>query len=168
MLSGLFQLYALDRSISHRRGVWLDFIITSFREYFVFRAKCIDPDQTPCSTASDLGLHCVPMSLLGDVRHKCVQLTYLELWLKLNILHGYVNVKWNKKQKKKQQKKKKKKKKKNKQKKKKKKNCDNPHLTSSVLSGTLFSRVIFELNSPRGPDNLINWPSCSKLNEVVR
>ena len=30
----------------------------------------VDPDQTPHSAASDLGLHCLPMSLLWDTRHK--------------------------------------------------------------------------------------------------
>ena len=28
----------------------------------------MDPDQTPRSAASDLGLHCLPMSLLWDAR----------------------------------------------------------------------------------------------------
>ena len=27
-----------------------------------------DPDQTPCSAASDLGLHCLPITLLGVSR----------------------------------------------------------------------------------------------------
>ena len=30
----------------------------------------VDPDQTLLSVASDLGLHCLPMSLLWDARHK--------------------------------------------------------------------------------------------------
>ena len=29
-------------------------------------ANSVEPDQTPCSAASDLGLHCLPMSLLWD------------------------------------------------------------------------------------------------------
>ena len=28
-------------------------------------ANSNDPDQTPCSAASDLGLHCLPTTLLG-------------------------------------------------------------------------------------------------------
>ena len=28
-------------------------------------AKCADPDQTPQSAASDLGLHCLQVTLLG-------------------------------------------------------------------------------------------------------
>ena len=38
----------------------------------VFTANSVDPDQMPHSVASDLGLHCLPMSLLWDVRHKWV------------------------------------------------------------------------------------------------
>ena len=38
----------------------------------VINANSIDPDQTPRSAASDLGLHCLPMSHLWDVRHKWV------------------------------------------------------------------------------------------------
>ena len=33
-------------------------------------ANSADPDQTPCSSASDLGLHCLPM---GYARHKRVK-----------------------------------------------------------------------------------------------
>ena len=29
-------------------------------------AKMGDPDQTPCSAASDLDLHCLPLALLGS------------------------------------------------------------------------------------------------------
>ena len=29
-------------------------------------ANCEDPDQTPCSVASDLDLHCLPITLLGS------------------------------------------------------------------------------------------------------
>ena len=36
----------------------------------VLNAISAAPDQTPRSAASDLGLHCLLMSLLYDVRHK--------------------------------------------------------------------------------------------------
>ena len=39
-------------------------LIPSFIEIPVFHANSVDPDQTPRSAASDLGLHCLPMSLL--------------------------------------------------------------------------------------------------------
>ena len=31
-------------------------------------AKSGDPDHTPCSAGSDLGLHCLPVTLLEDSR----------------------------------------------------------------------------------------------------
>ena len=37
-------------------------------EISVFNANNADPDQTPRSVASDLGLHCLPMPLLWDAR----------------------------------------------------------------------------------------------------
>ena len=39
-------------------------------------ANSVDPDQTPRSSASELGLHCLPMSLLWDARLKRVGETY--------------------------------------------------------------------------------------------
>ena len=38
----------------------------------VLNAISVDPDQTPRSAAYDLGLYYLPMSLLWDTRHKCV------------------------------------------------------------------------------------------------
>ena len=35
-------------------------------------ANRIEHDQTPHSAASDLDLHCLPVSLLWDARRKCV------------------------------------------------------------------------------------------------
>ena len=43
-----------------------------FIEIPVIYANSVGPDQTPRSVASDLGLHCLPMSLLWDARHKLV------------------------------------------------------------------------------------------------
>ena len=34
----------------------------------MFNAKSVDPDQMAHSAASDLGLHCLPMSLLWKAR----------------------------------------------------------------------------------------------------
>ena len=47
---------------SFRKGV--------IREIPVCNAYGVDPDQTPRSVASDLGLHCLPVSHLWDVGHK--------------------------------------------------------------------------------------------------
>ena len=41
------------------------------------QANSGDPDQTPHSVASDLGLHCLPMSHKKDARH---------IWVKNSII----------------------------------------------------------------------------------
>ena len=64
--SVLFYLITLDRSISNLRDVWLGFTFILVRDNSVFHANSVDPDQTPRSAASDLGLNCLPMSLLWD------------------------------------------------------------------------------------------------------
>ena len=68
------ELKSLDWSFSSRRDVWLVLYILCFIEISVFNAKKVDPDQTLHSVASDLGLHCLPMSPLWDARHKWVKL----------------------------------------------------------------------------------------------
>ena len=42
------------------------FLLPCLIENSVFNANNVDPDQTACSVASDLGLHGLPMSLLWD------------------------------------------------------------------------------------------------------
>ena len=57
----LFQCYMLDESICHFRGVW------SFLFYFLWKiwlANTLDSDQMPHYVVSDLGLHCLPMTVL--------------------------------------------------------------------------------------------------------
>ena len=68
MPNGLFYLHSSNRPISNIRGVWLVvfFLSPCFIEIPVFNANSVDPDQTPRSAASDLGLHCLLMSLLWD------------------------------------------------------------------------------------------------------
>ena len=56
-------LSSSDRFISYIEGVWLVFI-TMFVEISEFNANSVDPDQTPRSAASDLGLYFLQMSLL--------------------------------------------------------------------------------------------------------
>ena len=66
MQSGLFYLNYLDRSISYIRGDWLVYIIIMFcrnLEISGLNANSVDPDQTPRSAASDLGLYCLPVYL---------------------------------------------------------------------------------------------------------
>ena len=42
-------------------------------------ANSEDPDQTPRSAASDLGLHCLPITLLGVSRLQLVNLNLSQL-----------------------------------------------------------------------------------------
>ena len=78
MLNGLFYHNSLVRSISNRRSDWLDFIITMFYRMYLFDANGVDPDQTPCSAASDL--YCLQMS------HKMVNLSIYLLILRRSYL----------------------------------------------------------------------------------
>ena len=48
------------------------FLLSCFEEIFEQNATSVDPDQTPRSVASDLGLHCLHMPLLWDVRLKWI------------------------------------------------------------------------------------------------
>ena len=65
MPSGVLCLNSLDRSIFNR-CVWLLLIIFFFfffLEIYISKANNVDPDQTPRSVTSDLGLHCLSNSL---------------------------------------------------------------------------------------------------------
>ena len=55
-------------------------------EIIELNANSVDPDQTPRSAASDLGLHCLPMFLLWDARHKWVKDSHLTLLCDHNFL----------------------------------------------------------------------------------
>ena len=69
----LFYLNSLDQSISSRRNVWIIFLLLlCFKEIPAFNANSAGPDQTPQNVASDLGLHCLPLSLLRDARFKWI------------------------------------------------------------------------------------------------
>ena len=48
-------------------------LLPRFIEISELNANCVDPDQTPRSAASDLGLHCLLMSLLWNARHKWIK-----------------------------------------------------------------------------------------------
>ena len=73
MPSGIFYLKSLDRSNSNRRGSVYFLLLPCFIEIPVFNANRVDPDQMLHSAVSDLGLHCLSMSLLWDARLKCVK-----------------------------------------------------------------------------------------------
>ena len=66
--SGPVHPYQLDKSISNFRAVWCTYSFLFYFEYIFLLAKGEDPDQTPHSAVSDLGLHCLPMSQNWDAR----------------------------------------------------------------------------------------------------
>ena len=75
MPSGLFYLNSLERSISYVRSVWLVLLLLVLLcsvEISELNANSVNPDQTPRSVASDLGIHCFLMCLLWDARLKWV------------------------------------------------------------------------------------------------
>ena len=63
----------MDTSISNSRNVWFASGFSFIKEIPAYYANSVGPDQTTHSVASDLGLHCLLMSLLWDARHKRVQ-----------------------------------------------------------------------------------------------
>ena len=75
MLNGFFYLHSLKRSISVRRNVWLVLLLSCFIANPLFNANSVDSGHTSHSAASDLGLHCLQMSLLWDAWHRWVKLT---------------------------------------------------------------------------------------------
>ena len=61
--NGIGWLLLTDPRINIRRNVWVVLIITMFHKIFALKANNIDPDQTPRTVASDLGLQCLLMYL---------------------------------------------------------------------------------------------------------
>ena len=47
-------------------------LLSCFVEISELKTNSVDPDQTPLPVAYDLGLHCLPISLLWDARLKWV------------------------------------------------------------------------------------------------
>ena len=92
MTSGFVYYNSLDLSFSSIRGVWLVIIPTMFYRNSFIKWNGVDPDQTPRSAASDLGLRCFLMSLLWDARLKWVNSskgTYFWLRLALCFVQNY-------------------------------------------------------------------------------
>ena len=76
-----FEWANMDMMLTHKSLVYSSIIsnwtlsrVFSFLFVFYFQqnlcANSVKPDLTSRSTASDLGLHCLPISLLLDARHK--------------------------------------------------------------------------------------------------
>ena len=54
----------LDESICHFRGVGCNLSLLFYFEWKIRFAKNVDPGQTKHNESSDLGLHCLPITLL--------------------------------------------------------------------------------------------------------
>ena len=61
---GLFHCYMLDKSICHFKGVQSILLLLFIFLWKILLANNVDPDQMPHHVASDLGLHCLPVTLL--------------------------------------------------------------------------------------------------------
>ena len=64
MSNGLFYHNSLDQAISNSRVSGKFLLLLCFIITPVFNAKSVDPDQTPHFAVSDLGLQCLPVTLL--------------------------------------------------------------------------------------------------------
>ena len=71
--SRLFYNNSLDQSISSSRVSGYFLLFLYFIEIPIIKANIVDPDQTPQSGASDLDLHCLPITLLRVSRLKTGQ-----------------------------------------------------------------------------------------------
>ena len=79
--------------VESRRSVRLLLIVTIFVAISELIANSVDPDQTPRSAASDQGLHCLPMYLLWDARHKRVNMVIAKVNIPLpNVKIILVNI----------------------------------------------------------------------------
>ena len=56
---------SLDQSISNSRLFGQFLLLLCFLEIPVYNANSVDPDQMPHVAATDLGLHCLPITLMG-------------------------------------------------------------------------------------------------------
>ena len=61
----LFNCYLLDEFICHSRGVGSILLLLFYFSWKILFVNNVDFDQTPHHVATDLGLHCLPMSLYG-------------------------------------------------------------------------------------------------------
>ena len=73
MSSGPFVLNSWDRSSTIEGVIGNILLLPCFVEILELNAKSINPYQTLRSVASDLGLYCLPNTLLWNAGHKCVK-----------------------------------------------------------------------------------------------
>ena len=68
--------YMFDEFICHFRDVESILLLLFYFWWKIMLANSVGPDQTPHDVASDLGLHCLPMTLLRVSRSKLVNQVY--------------------------------------------------------------------------------------------
>ena len=66
MSNGLFYLYSSDPSISNIKVSGQFLLLPCIIEIRVLNGNSVDPDQTPRSVASNLGLNCLPVPFQWD------------------------------------------------------------------------------------------------------
>ena len=80
MSSGPFCYSYLDWSFSNSRVSGKFLLLLSFIEIPVVNTNSEDPDQMLHTVASDLGLHCLTIIILGVSRLKWVRLEFRRMW----------------------------------------------------------------------------------------
>ena len=70
---GFFHCYMLDESIRHFRGVGSILSLLFYFWWKILLANSVDPDQMSHYVAFDLGLHCLPMTILRVFRSEWVK-----------------------------------------------------------------------------------------------
>ena len=68
-----------------QKGCRVAFLLLCLTEIPVINANSTDIDHTPRSVASDVGLHCLPMSLLWDTGH---------IWVSIFLYQWSLNFSW--------------------------------------------------------------------------
>ena len=69
MVSGLFYVNSLDVHFQLKESLISLILLPCFNRIPVFDANSVDPDHTLLTAASDLGLYCLPKSLLSLRKH---------------------------------------------------------------------------------------------------
>ena len=62
----------VDESICHFRDIRFTLFFYSILDEKILLANNVDPDQTPHYVASNLGLHCLPLTLLWGSREEWI------------------------------------------------------------------------------------------------
>ena len=89
MPSGLFYYNFGQVHFLYKRCLVIFLLLSYYVEVSEVNANRVDTDQMLHSAASDLGLQCLPMSLVWDARLKCVKASFLFLGLWESLLYEF-------------------------------------------------------------------------------